>query len=44
MSQIRIAYLLVAHKCPEQVNLFINQLLNYGDCDVYVHVLSLIHI
>lgn len=38
MSQIRIAYLLVAHKCPEQVNLFINQLLNYGDCDVYVHV------
>lgn len=38
MAQIRIAYLLVAHKCPEQVNLFINQLLNYGDCDVYVHV------
>lgn len=38
MSQIKIAYLLVAHKCPEQVNLFINQLLNYGDCDVYVHV------
>lgn len=38
MSQIRIAYLLVAHKCPDQVNLFIKQLLDYGDCDVYVHV------
>ena len=38
MSQIKIAYLLVAHKSPEQVNLFINQLLDYGDCDVYVHV------
>lgn len=38
MSEIRIAYLLVAHKCPEQVNMFIKQLLDYGDCDVYVHV------
>lgn len=38
MSKVRIAYLLVAHKCPEQINLFIEQLLNYGDCDVYVHV------
>lgn len=38
MSKIKIAYLLVAHKCPEQVNMFIEQLLNYGDCDVYVHV------
>ena len=38
MHNIKIAYLLVAHKCPEQVNLFIEQLLEYGDCDVYVHV------
>lgn len=38
MESIKIAYLLVAHKCPEQVNMFINQLLNYGDCDIYVHV------
>lgn len=38
MSEIRIAYLLVAHKCSEQVNMFIKQLLAYGDCDVYVHV------
>lgn len=38
MNSIKIAYLLVAHKSPEQVNLFINQLLDYGDCDVYVHV------
>lgn len=38
MNNIKIAYLLVAHKSPEQVNLFINQLLDYGDCDVYVHV------
>ena len=38
MRDIKIVYLLVAHKCPEQVNMFIGQLLNYGDCDVYVHV------
>lgn len=38
MSKTKIAYLLVAHKCPDQVNFFINQLLDYGDCDVYVHV------
>lgn len=38
MNDIKVAYLLVAHKCPEQVNIFINQLLNYGECDIYVHV------
>ena len=38
MSQIKIAYLLVAHKCPEQVNLFVQQLLDYGDCDVFIHI------
>ncbi len=38
MDRIKIAYLIVAHKCPEQVNMFIEQLLNYGDCDVYIHV------
>lgn len=38
MSQIKMAYLLVAHKCPEQVNLFVQQLLDYGDCDMYIHV------
>ena len=38
MSQIKMAYLLVAHKCPEQVNLFIQQLLDYGDCDIYIHI------
>lgn len=38
MNNVRVAYLLVAHKCSEQVNMFIEQLLSYGDCDVYVHV------
>lgn len=38
MDSIRLAYLIVAHKCPEQVSAFINQLLEYGDCDVYIHV------
>ncbi|MGI5983139.1 MAG: hypothetical protein ACOX8F_06825 [Sakamotonia sp.] len=38
MNNIKMAYLLVAHKCPEQVNIFISQLLNYGDCDIYIHV------
>lgn len=34
----KIAYLLLVHNCPEQVNLFIDQLLKYGDCDIYIHV------
>lgn len=38
MSQIKMAYLLVAHKCPEQVNLFVQQLLDYGECDIYIHI------
>ncbi len=38
MIGVKIAYLLLVHKSPEQVNLFIQQLLNYGDSDVYVHV------
>lgn len=38
MTNIKIAYLLVAHKCPEQVNSFVEQLLDYGDCDIYIHV------
>lgn len=37
-NKVKMAFLLLAHKCPEQVNLFINQLLNYGDCDIYVHI------
>lgn len=38
MTQIRIAYLLLVHKCPEQVNMFIEQLLRHGCCDVYIHI------
>ena len=38
MDKIKIAYLLLAHKCPNQINMFINQLLNYGECDIYIHV------
>lgn len=38
MTDIRMAYLLVAHKCPEQVNIFVKQLLDYADCDIYIHV------
>lgn len=37
-NDIKIAYLLLAHKEPEQVNLFVRQLLEYGDCDIYIHV------
>lgn len=32
-----IAFLIVAHADPEQLNLFIGQLLTYQHCDVYVH-------
>ena len=38
MSKIKIAYLLLVHKNANQVNIFINQLLNYGDCDIFIHV------
>lgn len=38
MDKIKMAYLLLVHKNPEQVNMFIDQLLNYGDCDIYIHV------
>lgn len=38
MTNIRVAYLLTVHTCPEQLNVFIKQLLNYGDCDIYIHV------
>lgn len=38
MNKEKIAYLLVVHKNPNQVNLFLEQLLNIGDCDIYIHV------
>lgn len=33
-----MAYLLTCHKNPEQLNMFIKQLISYGDCDVYIHI------
>ena len=33
-----MAYLLLCHKNPKQINIFINQLLRYGDCDIYIHM------
>lgn len=38
MENIKIAYLLLVHKDYEQINIFIKQLLQYGDCDIYIHV------
>lgn len=35
---VRIAYILLVHHLPEQANTFIRQLLDYGDCDIYVHI------
>lgn len=39
-TDISMAYLLLVHKNPEQVNMFISQLLNYdgGNCGIYIHV------
>ncbi|MBQ7379238.1 MAG: hypothetical protein IJW70_06105 [Clostridia bacterium] len=34
---VRIAFLIVTHANPEQLNLFIRQLLTYQHCDIYVH-------
>ncbi len=36
--KIKIAYLLLAHKEVEQINLLVNQLNSYGDCDIFIHV------
>ena len=36
--KIKIAYLLLVHKDPVQVNLFIRQILQYGDADIYIHL------
>lgn len=38
MNNVKIAYLLLVHSNVEQINLFVNQLLNYGECDIYIHV------
>lgn len=38
MDEKKIAYLLLVHKNPNQVNKFIKQLLNIGNCDIYIHV------
>ncbi len=35
---MKIAYLLVAHKSAEQINIFIEQLIDYGECDIYIHI------
>jgi len=35
---LRIAYLLMVHKNPEQFNMLVKQLLSDGQADVYVHV------
>lgn len=38
MMKIKIAYVLLAHKNPKQINLFVQQLLKYGDCEIYIHI------
>ncbi|MCI9533521.1 MAG: hypothetical protein HFG53_01755 [Lachnospiraceae bacterium] len=38
INQIKVAYLLLVHNNPKQLNIFINQLLNNGDCDIYIHI------
>ncbi len=38
MGDIRLAYLLVAHTNPDQVNTFIKQVLDYGDSEVFLHI------
>ena len=35
---MKLAYLLVVHNNPEQLNNFIQQLVFNGDCDIYIHV------
>lgn len=35
---IKIAYVILAHNNPKQLNIFINQMLSYGDCDIYIHI------
>ena len=37
-NNVKMAYLLLVHNNPTQVNMFINQILNYGKADIYIHV------
>lgn len=37
-SNLRTAYILQIHKNPDQVNLFINQLISEEQADIYVHI------
>lgn len=36
--EIKVAYLLLIHHKPEQANIFIEQLIKNGDCDIYIHI------
>lgn len=35
---LKIAYMLIVHKNPEQVNMFIRQLLADEQADIYIHI------
>ena len=35
---INVAYLLLVHNNPEQLNMFLRQILSYGKGDIYIHV------
>lgn len=37
-GDIKLAYFLLVHNKPEQLNMFLKQILLYGDCDIYIHV------
>lgn len=37
-KKTRIAYILLVHNNPEQLNLFLKQILSDPDCDVYIHI------
>ena len=45
INQPKIAFLLMVHENPEQINLFLRQLLDYEYSEIYIHVdLNQIHI
>ena len=37
-NKINIAFLLVVHNNPEQLNLFLKQILMYSNSYIYIHV------
>ncbi len=37
-NNIKMAYCLLAHSNAKQINMYIAQLLNAGECEIFIHI------